>query len=233
MIIAILEAGLVRRRPSEMLMAPVAGQPMIWRMVERARRARTLTKVVVAASLDAADDALTGYLTERGVCVFRGDPADALASYVRCVRASGAGHAAFVAADTPLLDPNLIDEAVRYALTSRSDMIASQAYPLGLAVTVATDVALMQAQTGALPKDAHLHPCDLIAAHPQHFQTASFRARRDWSALDWRADTPAGFLKARAMFEALWPEDADFDVEQALFHLSQQGADETRAASAA
>ncbi len=201
-------------------------------MVERARRARTLTKVVVAASLDAEDDVLTGYLTERGVSVFRGEADDVLASYVRCVRASGAGHAAFVAADTPLLDPNLIDEAVRYALTSRSDLIVSQAYPQGLAVTVATDAALMQAQAAALPVDAGRHPCEVIAAHPQSFQTASFRARRDWSALDWRADTPAGFTRAREMFEALWPEDAAFDVEQALFHLDRQ-ATMQRAASAA
>jgi spore coat polysaccharide biosynthesis protein SpsF len=222
MIIAVLEAGLMRRRPPEMLMAPVAGEPMIWRMVERARRARTLTKVVVAASLDSWDDALTGYLTERGVSVFRGAADDTLGAYVRCVRAGGAGYAAFIAADTPLLDPNLIDEAVRYALTSRSDLIVSQAYPQGLAVSVATDAALMQAQAAALPKEAGLHPCDLIAAYPQSFQTASFRARRDWSALDWRADTPAGFTRAREMFEALWPEDPAFDVEQVLFHLDRQ-----------
>jgi spore coat polysaccharide biosynthesis protein SpsF len=232
MIIAVLEAGLMRRRPLEMLMAPVAGEPMIWRTIERVRRARTLTKVVVAASLDAADDALTGYLTERGVSVFRGEAHDVLGSYVRCVRASGAGHAVFLAADTPLLDPNLIDEAVRYALTSRSDLIASQAYPQGLAVTVATDAALMQVQAVALPRDSGLHPCDLIAAHPQSFQIASFRARRDWSAMDWRADTPLGFIKAREMFEALWPEDAAFDVEQVLFHMDQQ-ATAQRAVSAA
>jgi spore coat polysaccharide biosynthesis protein SpsF len=233
MIIAILEAGLMRRRPPEMLMAPVAGAPMIWRAVERARRARTLTKVVVAVSQDTADDALTGYLTERGVSVFRGDSHDVLASYVRCVRATGAGHAAFLAVDTPLIDPNLIDEAVRYALTSRSDMVASQAYPQGLAVTVATDAALMQAQAEALPEDAGLHPCDVIAARPQYFQTASFRARRDWSALDWRADTPAGFTKARETFEALWPEDAMFDVEQVLFHLDEQTQSALKAVSAA
>ena len=72
MILAILDAGLTRHRPSEMLMAPVAGQPMIWRMVERVRAARTLTRVMVATSRDPADDALCGYLMSRGQAVFRG-----------------------------------------------------------------------------------------------------------------------------------------------------------------
>jgi spore coat polysaccharide biosynthesis protein SpsF (cytidylyltransferase family) len=91
----------------------------------------------------------------------------------------------------------------------------------------------MQAQAGALPKQAALHPCALIAGRPQYFQTASFRARRDWSALDWRADTPDGFIKARETFEALWPDDAMFDVEQVLFHLDRQATGTQRAVSAA
>lgn len=226
MILAIVEAGLSRRRPAEMLMAPVAGQPMIWRLVQRAQLARTLTKVVVAASLDPADDALTGYLTERGVSVFRGESQDVLGSLKRCVRASGAGHVAFVAADTPLIDPGLIDEAVRYALASRSDLVSNAAYPQGLEVRVANDAAIMQVEAA---EGADLaHPVDLIAAQPHRFQLARFRARRDWSALDWRADTPAGFLAARRLFESLYAENMAFTVDDVLSHIE----DEATAAAA-
>jgi spore coat polysaccharide biosynthesis protein SpsF len=217
MILAILEAGLVRRRPAQMLMAPVAGEPLIWRMVQRARLARTLTKVVVAVSQDRADDALTGFLTQHGASVFRGNEADILGSLTHCVRTSGASHAAFVSADTPLLDPGLIDEAVRYALASRSDLVSSLNYPQGLAVQVAQDAAIMQVQASASPGQAH--PYDLIAAQPQRFQVASFRARRDWSALDWRADTPEGFIRTREAFEALHAENPGFDHEDVLAHL--------------
>ena len=222
MILAIVEAGLARRRQVEMLMAPVAGQPMIWRLVQRARLARTLTKVLVAVSLDPADDALTGYLTERGVSVFRGEADDVLGSLTRCVRTSGAGHAAFISADTPLVDPGLIDEAVRYALASRSDLVSNAAYPQGLGVSVANDAAVIQVGAEASPDQALRHPGDIIASQPHRYQVATFRARRDWSSLDWRADTPAGFLAVKRIFEALYAEHPAFSVEDVLSHIEDE-----------
>ncbi|WP_339383207.1 hypothetical protein, partial [Raoultella ornithinolytica] len=52
-------------------MAPLRGEPMIWRQIERIRRARTLTKLVAAVSRDPVDDPLAGYLVSRGLTVFR------------------------------------------------------------------------------------------------------------------------------------------------------------------
>ena len=36
-------------------MAPILGEPFIWRVVERVRQARTLTKIVIATSRDPRD----------------------------------------------------------------------------------------------------------------------------------------------------------------------------------
>jgi len=126
MILAILDADLARPRALEMLTAPVHGEPMIWRMVERVRAARTLTKVVVATRRDPSDDALCGYLTRRGVAVFRGDGSDLLGGYAACAKAMGEpSHVVVVDAATPLLDSGLIDEAVRFAVSSRAAFVAN------------------------------------------------------------------------------------------------------------
>jgi len=220
MIIAMLEAGIGRRRPAEMLMAPVAGQPMIWRMVERVRMARTLSKVIVAVSRDPADDALTGYLTSRGVPVLRGQPEDALTGYVQCVRQNGASQAVCLSADTPLIDPGVIDEAVRYSLASRSDLVGALAYPQGLEVLVATDAALVSADAQA-EGDERASPCGFIK-DAGIFQHAWFRARRDWSEMNWRADTPGGFAIAREAFEALTAADPAFGLEETLDWLDHR-----------
>jgi spore coat polysaccharide biosynthesis protein SpsF len=221
MIITILEAGIGRRRPAEMLMAPVAGQPMIWRMVERVRLARTITKVIVAVSRDPTDDALTGYLTSRGVPVFRGEPHDALTGYAQCARQNQASAVVCLSADTPLLDPGLVDEAVRYSRASRSDLVGTLAYPKGMDVMVTTDSALISADAKAEGLDRN-SPCDFIRDCPQMFQSAWFRARRDWSAMDWRADTPAGFAIARDVFETLYAADPAFGMEDALDYLDSR-----------
>ena len=49
-----------------------------------------------------------------------------------------------------------------------------------------------------------------------------FRARRDWSAMDWRADNPTGFAIARETFEALHAQDPGFGLEEALDYLDNR-----------
>lgn len=224
MILAILDAGLIRQRPSEMLMAPVAGEPMIWRMVERVRAARTLTRVMVATSRDPSDDALCGYLMSRGQAVFRGEPGDVLGSIARCAQIGQPSHVALVGADTPLIDPGLIDEAVRYAMASRAAFVANNGpstYPKGMEIGVVLGEALAQADEDAGP-DQRSTICAFIQDRPARFETAYFRARRDWSSMDWRANSAEGFTLAREVFEAFHPVDPAFGMEEALDYLDRR-----------
>src|SRR4051794_2440683 len=52
--------------------APVVGEPMIARQVERLRRAALIDTLVVATSTDASDDELAAFCGDLGVEVFRG-----------------------------------------------------------------------------------------------------------------------------------------------------------------
>jgi spore coat polysaccharide biosynthesis protein SpsF len=61
-------------------MATLQGEPMIMRQLERLRGARCLSKIIVATSTEAVDDALAGFLVSRGHTVHRGAGADILAA---------------------------------------------------------------------------------------------------------------------------------------------------------
>ena len=86
MILAILQARMSSSRMPGAAMSPVLGEPMIWRQIERIRRARTLDKLVVATSAAPSDDALAGFLLGRGISVHRGAHFDLL----ECFSASAA-----------------------------------------------------------------------------------------------------------------------------------------------
>ena len=118
MVLAIVQARMSASRMPGMVMAPVLGEPMIWRQLERVRRARTLDKVVVATSSAASDDALVAFLLGRGVSVYRGAHFDALECFAACTAAWSPSHAVRLTADCPLADPQAIDAAVRLAQSS-------------------------------------------------------------------------------------------------------------------
>jgi spore coat polysaccharide biosynthesis protein SpsF len=108
MILAVLDARAACPRLAAALLSPILGEPMVWREIERVRRARTVCKLEVLLSDRSCEDNLAGFLLGRGVAVRR-DQIDDPALW-------SASHVAWIKADRPLIDPRLIDDTASLAL---------------------------------------------------------------------------------------------------------------------
>ena len=140
MTLAIVQARMGSKRLPGKALAPLRGQPLIWRQLERLRGAKTLTRVVVATSREPGDDALAAWLVSQGQAVFRGAPSDLLDRFARCAVSAGpCSHVVRIKGDAPFVDPRVIDEAVRMARVSGADYVSNRepaSYPRGLEVEV-------------------------------------------------------------------------------------------------
>lgn len=220
MILAVLQARMGAGRLPGKAMAMLQGQPMIIRQLERLRAARCLTKIIVATSTDASDDALAGFVVSRGYAVHRGAGADILDRIARCAEAIGSvSHVVRIKGDAPFVDPGVVDEAIRLALASGADYTSNRAqrtYPAGLEVEVITANALRIAAAQARDPKARVSPTAAIRNDPARFSQAHLKARRDWSGLDWRVKTAADLAFARAIYDALHPADPNFCMTDVL-----------------
>ncbi len=221
MILAILQVRMTSPRLPGKAMEPLRGEPMVWRQVERLRLARTLSKIVVATSGEPCDDPLASFLIARGQTVFRGASENLSRRFMRCVEAAGpVSHVVRLKGDSPFVDPALIDETVRLALSSRAAYASNRVqrtYPKGLEVEVVTAPAL--AHTTAEADEATAagsSPLAQIRARPDRYPQSHVLARRDLSRLDWRVKTPADFAFARGVYDALHPADPGFDMDDIL-----------------
>ena len=140
MILAILQARMASPRMPGKALASLAGEPMIQRQIERLRAARTLSRIVVATSVEAVDDPLAAFLVSRGQTVYRGAPVDLLGRFARCAESiGGVSHVVRIKGDAPFVDPALVDKAVRIAMDSGCDYVANRGwfgYPKGMEVEV-------------------------------------------------------------------------------------------------
>ena len=220
MILAVLQARLGSRRLPGKALATLQGQPMILRQLERLRAARTLGKIIVATSTEADDDALAGLVVSRGHVVHRGAGADILDRIARCAEAvSSVSHVVRLKGDAPFVDPGVIDEAVRLAVTSGADYTSNRVhrtYPAGLEVEVITATALRAAAADERDPQALISPTAAIRQQPDRFRQAHVKARRDWSHYDWRVKTPADLAFARSVYDALHPADPGFAMGDVL-----------------
>jgi spore coat polysaccharide biosynthesis protein SpsF len=221
MILAILQARMTSPRLPGKAMAPIRGEPMIWRQVERIRQARTLSRLIVATSADPVDDPLASFLVSRGQTVFRGSSANLTERFIRCVEAAGpVSHVVRVKGDSPFVDAGLIDEAVRHALASKAAYVGNRlqrSFPRGLEVEVVTAEALSAAAAQTDPGiAATTSPLAQIRSRPDRYPQAHVLARRDLSRLDWGVKTPADFAFARGVYDALHPADPAFSMDDVL-----------------
>jgi spore coat polysaccharide biosynthesis protein SpsF len=114
------------RLPGKVL-RDIAGQPMLARVVERTRRAKTIDQVVVATTVEADDDAVAQFCQAQGYPCSRGSLHDVLDRYYQAARAYAAEIVVRITADCPLIDPDEIDHTLHAFLgeVSANDQVLS------------------------------------------------------------------------------------------------------------
>jgi len=220
MTLAIVQARMGSKRFPGKALAPLAGQPLIWRQLERLKAAHTLTRIIVATSCEPGDDALAGWLVSQGQAVFRGAPSDLLDRFARCAVSAGpVSHVVRIKGDAPFVDPRVIDEAVRIARVSGADYVSNRdpaSFPRGMEVEVIAAPALIAAAAEPREMMARVSPTAFIRANPGRFSTAGFSNPRDLSGLDWRVKTAADLAFARSIYGALYAADPGFGMADVL-----------------
>ncbi len=126
------------RLPGKVL-RDLRGRPLLDHVIDRAQRIRAAASLIVATSRGPGDDAITEHAARRGVAVFRGSAEDVAARILGCAKEFRLEYFARINADSPLLDPGLIDEAFARARRERLDFVTNlhpRTYPYGVAVEV-------------------------------------------------------------------------------------------------
>ena len=217
MILAIIQARMCSTVMPGKVMAPILGEPMIWRQLERIRRSRTLSKLVVATSAAPTDDALAGFLLSRGCSVHRGDALDVLGRFAACAEAWAPTRIVRLKGDCPLIDPQVIDAAVTLSLGSGADYTSNcevRTYPAGLEVEVLTPAALTTAAREATEAADREQVTSFIRRFPQRFRQAHLTASCDRSHLSWSMDRTEDLAFVREVFRRLYPEIQDFGLDE-------------------
>lgn len=244
--VAIVQARTGSVRLPNKVLLDLAGQPVLVRVVERTRRAQLVDEIVVATTLEAADDAIEALCRQQGYPCFRGALHDVLDRYYQAARQFTAEVIVRVTADCPLIDPELIDETVAKFQRRQADFAANRlpppwhrTYPIGLDVEVCTFPALERAWREAtqpfqrehvmpylyegVPETSVLSTKDVLIQSPRGFRVLVVHHDPDYGSLRWAVDTPEDLEAMRQVYTYFGGRD-DFSWKDVL-QLYQQRPD--------
>ena len=208
--VAIVQARLGSSRLPGKVLQPLAGEPMLVRVVRRLSRARTLDAVVVATSTAQADDAIVELGRREGWPVERGSESDLLDRYTSAAQAHAVKVVVRVTSDCPLIDPELVDEVVDAFSGSGADYASNtlepRTYPRGLDIEVMTMTALSRAWREDTNPAWREHATPYLYRHPERFRLLRVAGFEDHSEHRWTVDTEADLELVRRIYDA-FPDD--------------------------
>jgi spore coat polysaccharide biosynthesis protein SpsF (cytidylyltransferase family) len=208
MIAAIVQARMGSTRLPGKTLADVGGEPMLARLVERARRIPGVKRVVVATTEKPADEAILRFAADHGLSAYAGSEEDVLDRFYQAACRFGVSAVVRVTPDCPLLDPavsGLVVErfvAVRGAVDYASNT-QPPTFPDGLDTEVFSFGALERAWREARLASEREHVTPYIVKHTELFQRLNVQHDQDLSALRWTVDTEADLKFVRAVYERL------------------------------
>ncbi len=211
------------RLPGKVL-AEAEGQPMLALMIERLQFAPTLDQIVIATTTNAADDPIEALACKLGVGCWRGSEDDVLQRVLDAARAYDAEVIVELTGDCPLIDPKVVDGAIREYRAVGADYVSNvltRSYPIGMDTQVfATDVLADVARRTTDPTDRE-HVSLYIYRHPEIYSLANVSAPREEARPELRLtlDTAEDLAVIRAVFAALRRVAKDFTVGDAIAFL--------------
>jgi spore coat polysaccharide biosynthesis protein SpsF len=218
--VAIIQARMGSTRLPGKVLKDLGGETVLARVVNRTRRATLLDEVVVATSVLPADDAIVRECERLQVACFRGDEADVLDRYYRAAQRFAADAVVRITADCPLIDPELIDPAIRSCLDQKADYASNslvRTYPRGLDVEVFTADALTRAWRAAREDYQRAHVTPYFYQNPELFKVVSIAGEVDRSQYRWTLDTAEDLELLHAVYKHFgnrdsirWNEVLDF-----------------------
>lgn len=218
-ILAILQARVSSSRLPGKVLKPILGEPMLFRQIERLKRAQLVDRLIVATSVDASDDPLFAFCQERDVKCFRGSLADVLDRFYQAARQYLPEHVVRLTGDCPLADPLVVDQAIRLHLAGGYDYTSNAlepTFPDGLDVEVVSFACLEKAWQEAILPSQREHVTPFFYQHPERFKLGILKNLVDLSNLRWTVDEPADFEFINRVYGDLYPTKPAFTTDDIL-----------------
>jgi spore coat polysaccharide biosynthesis protein SpsF len=220
-IVSTIEARMTSSRLPGKVLKPVLGQPMLKLLIERLQRSQEINEIVVATTINAADEPICRLAEKLGVGVHRGSEDDVLTRVLEAAQSHQGDLIVEITGDCPLLDPQVIDRCIKLFRENSFDYVSNtlkQTYPRGLDVQVFKTATL--AKVAELTKDPvdHEHVSLYIYQHPETFTLHNMVCDPAISRPNYRLtlDTEDDLALITKIYEALYPRNPHFGLRDMI-----------------
>jgi spore coat polysaccharide biosynthesis protein SpsF len=224
-LVVVIQARLGSLRLPGKVLLPVAGKPLLERLIARVRAAKTPFEVCVATTFLPADEAIVALCRRLDVPCIAGHPTDLLDRHVAAGRALRADALVKIPSDCPLIDAAAIDRVLGAFLAERdlpdlTTNLCPPSWPDGNDVEVMPIDVLERARVEATRPIEREHTTPFIWLRPERFtiRNVQWETGLDYSRSHrLTIDFPEDYELVKAVYDELEAgEDRIFTLSDIL-----------------
>ena len=219
-VVGIIQARMGSSRLPGKSMELLAGKPLVWQFIERAKRAKRIDELVLATTTKTQDDVLAELARGSGLSVFRGAENDLVDRYYQAAKKFGAETVVRMCADNPVIEGAEVDRIIEYFhgatvdFASNTHNILNNQYPDGLGAEVFSLAKLEEIWRESTNSSRREHPHSNFYEQPEKYTIGTVQCpegfRRPELKLDVNLPEELAFL--RAIYEYCYPRNAQFHI---------------------
>ena len=183
-IVAIVQARMGSNRLPGKVLKDISGKPMLWHVTERIRHCKNVNSIIVATTNNKEDSIIANLAVKWGINIFRGNEDDVLSRFYMGAKQYTADIIVRVTADSPLIDPDRIDEAINLLIDDNCDYINPDRnyslLPRGIRAEVFPFKALERAHQEALSRSDREHVTSFIQREKALFKYGWLKGRNEF-----------------------------------------------------
>jgi len=131
-VVAVIQARMGSTRLPGKVLELLAGRPVLWHIVHRLRKCKSVNKIVIATSSGAIDDPIAIFAAQENVAIVRGPEQDVLERFVLAVREENPDAIVRITGDVPLVDPATVDRLVTTLIVEQVDYCIEGPEPVSI-----------------------------------------------------------------------------------------------------
>ncbi len=215
----IIQARMQSVRLPGKIFKKVLGKELLRHQLERLEPLRKDSEIVIATTINPADDLVAEFAKQNAVPFFRGSETDVLRRYYETAIKFKADIIVRLTSDCPLIDPQVVKNVIEVFKNGNFDYVSNtleRTFPRGMDTEVFTLSALATANNKARKPSEREHVTSFIYNNPETFKLANFAATTDSSQYRLTVDTPEDFLLIEKILLKLTHKKSKFTLEDIL-----------------
>jgi spore coat polysaccharide biosynthesis protein SpsF len=236
-VVLIIQARMSSTRLPGKSMLPLAGKPLVYRMVERLKKCKKIDEIVIATSDQPEDQVLVDLAKELAVSCFQGNLLDVRDRYLKAAEKFQADYVLRIPADNPMPDANEIDKLIEFHLehnpsgfSSNLAQVDNSGYLDGIGAEIFSTKLLQEsvARSSSDTVKEHVHrnffdystqtPVDSSWC-PIASPKAPAELRRPDIILD--VNTMNDYTKIKRIYDNLYPQNPNFTTVDVINFLDK------------